>query len=76
MPWFKDGAHDRIFTAMLQRTVCVTDDSRYLRGEFADGEGLVYFSLKEREHLPGLVKTLLRAGHTWRERAAELAKEL
>ena len=93
MPWFKDGAHDRIFTAMLQRTVCVTDDSRYLRGEFADGEGLVYFSLKEREHLPGLVKTLLHdaaelekiaqkgfrkahAGHTWRERAAELAKEL
>lgn len=93
MPWFKDGAHDRIFTAMLQRTVCVTDDSRYLRGEFADGEGLVYFSLKERERLPELVKTLLhdaaeleeiaekgfrkaRAGHTWRERAAELAKEL
>ncbi len=93
MPWFKDGAHDRIFTAMLQRTVCVTDDSRYLRGEFADGEGLVYFSLKEREHLPGLVKTLLHdaaelekiaqkgfrkahAGHTWGERAAELAKEL
>lgn len=93
MPWFKDGAHDRIFTAMLQRTVCVTDDSRYLRGEFADGEGLVYFSLKERERLPERVKTLLhdaaelegiaekgfrkaRAGHTWRERAAELAKEL
>lgn len=93
MPWFKDGAHDRIFTAMLQRTVCVTDDSRYLRGEFADGEGLVYFSLKERERLPERVKTLLHdvqeleeiaekgfreacAGHTWRERAAELAKEL
>jgi len=30
MPWFKDGAHDRIFSSMLARSVCITDSSKYL----------------------------------------------
>lgn len=60
MPWFKDGAHDRIFTAMLQKTVSFTDDSRYLRKEFADGEDIVYFSLEDRRYLPDIIQMLLR----------------
>lgn len=60
MPWFKDGVHDRIFTAMLQKTVALTDDSRYLRKEFTDGEDIVYFSLKGRKYLPDLIHMLLR----------------
>lgn len=59
MPWFKDGAHDRIFTAMLQKTAALTDDSRYLRKEFTDGEDLVFFSLEGRKYLPDLVHMLL-----------------
>lgn len=59
MPWFKDGAHDRVLTAMLQGTVALTDDSRYLREEFTDGEDIVFFSLEERESLPELVHGLL-----------------
>ena len=38
MPWFKDGAHDRVFTAMLQHTLSLTDDSKYLREIAADGK--------------------------------------
>lgn len=60
MPWFKDGAHDRIFTAMLQQTVALTDDSRYLREQFADGRELKYFSLKETAALPEIASALLR----------------
>lgn len=60
MPWFKDGAHDRIFTAMLQKSVALTDDSKYLREEFIDGENIVYFSLEDRKNLPGIVHRLLR----------------
>ena len=30
MPWFKDGAHDRIFTSMLNGAVLLTDSSKYL----------------------------------------------
>lgn len=59
MPWFKDGAHDRVFTSMLQKTVSLTDDSRYLREEFSDGEELVFFSLPQREKLPELIFGLL-----------------
>lgn len=59
MPWFKDGAHDRIFTAMLQKTVALTDDSRYLREEFMDGEDIVFFPLKEIENVPEHVHVLL-----------------
>lgn len=60
MPWFKDGAHDRVFTAMLQKTVALTDDSRYLREEFTDGEDIVFFSLEERGQLPDKIHMLLR----------------
>lgn len=59
LPWFRDGAHDRIFTAMLQGTLALTDGSAYLREEFADGKELVYFSLRKKEELPELVRSLL-----------------
>lgn len=59
MPWFKDGAHDRVFTAMLQHTLSLTDDSKYLREIAADGKELVYYSLEQRELLPELVRNLL-----------------
>lgn len=60
MPWFKDGAHDRIFTAMLQNTAVLTDDSRYLREEFRDMDTLVYYDLKHLEALPDRVRELLK----------------
>ena len=64
MPWFKDGAHDRVFTAMLQHTLSLTDDSRYLREIAADGKALVYYSLEQREQLPELVRELLAKPET------------
>jgi spore maturation protein CgeB len=60
MPWFKNGAHDRIFTAMLQKSVSLTDDSQFLREEFTDRKELVFYDLKEWKELPGLVRELLR----------------
>lgn len=60
MPWFKDGAHDRIFTAMLQGAVSLTDDSKYLRENFQDWDTLVYYDLHTLEQLPELVCSLLR----------------
>lgn len=59
MPWFKDGAHDRVFTAMLQGAVSLTDDSKYLREEFCSEEELVFFSLEELEKLPEIVRDVL-----------------
>lgn len=59
MPWFKDGAHDRVFTAMLQHTLSLTDDSRYLWEIATGGKELVYYSLEQRELLPELARNLL-----------------
>jgi len=59
MPWFKDGAHDRIFNSMLNGAVCLTDKSRYLEEEFTDGKDIVFYSLSEIEKLPSIVKGLL-----------------
>lgn len=58
MPWFKQGAHDRIFNTMLNGGVCVTDTSEYLE-EVLTGEDVAFFSLKEIDKLPKIVKELL-----------------
>lgn len=59
MPWFKDGAHDRIFNSMLNGALCLSDDSRYLREEFQDGVELKFYSLSELWRLPDMVSSLL-----------------
>lgn len=59
MPWFKAGLHDRIFTAMLNETVCVTDTSELIERLFEKNEEIVSFSLTQKDVLPGLMKELL-----------------
>jgi glycosyltransferase involved in cell wall biosynthesis len=59
MPWFKRGAHDRIFNTMLNGAVCVTDTSLYLDGFIRNGENALYFPLKEIGSLPDKLDRLL-----------------
>lgn len=90
MPWFKDGAHDRIFNGMLNGAVVATDESRYLKEELQEAQ-IFFYSLLELEQLPERVKELLvdenkRKGiqkegakyaekkHTWKERARFLSE--
>lgn len=61
MPWFKDGAHDRIFTAMLNGAVALTDPSIYLKERFTDGQELRFYTLEELDRLPEIVEDML--GH-------------
>ena len=49
MPWFRHGAHDRVFNSMLNGSVCITDPSTYLRREFTDGEDIFFYSLKRQK---------------------------
>lgn len=60
MSWFKDGATERIFNAMLQGAVSLTDDSIYLREVLTDGEDVVFYSLKELAQLSAIVGDLLQ----------------
>lgn len=59
MPWFKDGAHDRVFNAMANGSICLTDHSIYLDEILTDGENVIFYDLKNLNALPELVKKLL-----------------
>ena len=59
MPWFRDGAHDRIFNSMLNGVVALTDPSIYLRQILTDDENVIFYDLQRLEELPDRVKTLL-----------------
>ncbi len=60
LPWFKDGAHDRVWNSILNGAVCLTDPSKYLQEVLPDGAGVRYFSLKTMEsELPVLAEKLL-----------------
>ena len=59
MPWFKDGAHDRVYNSMTNGAVCVSDPSTYLSETLIDGSDLVFYSLNEIEALPDTIRDLL-----------------
>lgn len=59
MAWFKAGASERIFEAMLQGAIALTDGSEYLKEELTDMQHYVLYSLESIEKLPQSIKTLL-----------------
>ena len=59
MPWFKNGTHDRIFNAMLQRSVPLTDASGWIREHFTDGVDIALYDLAHLERLPEIAARLL-----------------
>lgn len=59
MPWFKDGAHDRIFNTMLNGAVCLTDSSVYLDSILHDGVDSCIYSLENMKCLPEIAAGLL-----------------
>ena len=58
-PWFKYGAHERIYNAMLNGSVCVTDTSEYLQKYFKNGRDIVFYELNDLDRLVKSVKMLL-----------------
>jgi hypothetical protein len=88
MSWHKAGMTERIIEILHSGSVCLTDETRYLREHFTQMEELVMFRLDELEQLPELIDRLLgddrlreeiaangrkRAmEHTWDARARQL----
>lgn len=56
---FKAGASERIFEAMLQGAVALTDDSLYLKENFKDCTDIRFYSLEQLEKLPEIVHDIL-----------------
>lgn len=59
MPWFKNGAHDRIFNSMLNGAVCLTDSSIYLDGILIENENCGLYTLKHMDRLAETASGLL-----------------
>ena len=60
MPWFKSGVHDRVYSAMLNQSVCLTDGSEYVDRTLTDGKEALIYSLEQLEELPQKVKKYLQ----------------
>lgn len=59
-PWFKSGTHGRIFNALLQHSLPLTDSSRWVDENFTNGEDIALYDLEHLEKLPEIVGELLR----------------
>ncbi|MCR5785768.1 MAG: glycosyltransferase [Eubacterium sp.] len=59
MSWHKAGMTERIANAMLNKSLCLTDKTRYLEKEFSDGEDIVFFDIENLKVLPEIIKGLL-----------------
>ncbi|MCR4618721.1 MAG: glycosyltransferase [Lachnospiraceae bacterium] len=46
MPWFKDGAHDRVFSSMLFGCALVSDSSKYMDKVIEGGKDYLKYDLK------------------------------
>ncbi|SFA79163.1 Glycosyl transferases group 1 [Acetitomaculum ruminis DSM 5522] len=60
MPWFKNGAHDRIYNSMLNGAISISDDSIFLRKEFEDKKDIMFYSLENIGIIPDLINDLLK----------------
>lgn len=56
MPWFKRGAHDRIFNTMLNGAVSFTDSSEYLDEFLIDGKNCLIYSLDRINEAAEIIK--------------------
>lgn len=61
MPWFKAGAHDRVFTAMSGGSMCLTDESDYMEANFEAGKDHVSYDLRNIGEIGNIVCNLLNS---------------
>lgn len=57
--WHKDGLSERIFNAMFNNSLCVTDSSKALKENFKDKEELIVYELDKLEELSETIRYYL-----------------
>jgi glycosyltransferase involved in cell wall biosynthesis len=60
MPFFRDGSHERIFTGLACGAGVVSSNSRYLREQFKEGEGVAFYASKHRSGAEGQIAAWLQ----------------
>ncbi len=59
LPEFKNGTHDRIYSAMLNHSLCLTDASPMLTAQFHNGRELCFYDTQNSENLTNIIHMLL-----------------
>lgn len=59
MPFFRDGSHERIFTALACGALPVTSESKYLREQFAADKELVFYQTARMDEINGKINAWL-----------------
>lgn len=72
MPWFKSGIHDRVFNAMINGAVCITDGSRMMERIFTPKKDYIGYSLKNLDEIPSLVREAYDMSVRFPERHEEM----
>ena len=66
MPWFKNGAHDRIYNSLLQACITVTDSSGYLDENEIEKYAVIY-DLEHTATLADRIKEILDNPESYRD---------
>ncbi|MCR5272667.1 MAG: glycosyltransferase [Lachnospiraceae bacterium] len=61
MPLFTAGTHDRVYSSMLNGSLCVTDPSSVLKEQFSDKKDLYFADINHPTSFAEIVKDLLES---------------
>lgn len=75
MPGFKAGAHDRIFSAMLNGSIALTDGSTWISRHLSPTKNVLLYSLSDLPTLPVQIREALADEEMLRSVAEEGQKE-
>lgn len=59
LPEFKNGTHDRIYSSLLNHSLCLTDSSPLLEKQFKNGRDLVFYEYQNPDGLTDQIFNLL-----------------
>lgn len=68
MPWFKCGSHERVYNAMLNGAVLISEENEYLKENLPKDGWIGYPVCKEAiEELPERITSVLQNENKWKE---------
>lgn len=60
MSWHKSGMTERVANAMMNGSVCLSDETSYLNENFKNNEEILLFKLKDIEKVPIIIMDMIR----------------
>lgn len=74
LPGFQNGSHERVFTALMNECVCLSDKNLFFKECFVDKQEIVYYDLNHLEQLPEIINSILQDSKS-AQRIAEQGRE-